>query len=296
MKILNDFLQRYNDYLQTFEDYLDKYTAKLQTKPEVLGESMKYSLQNGGKRIRPVLALACADVLAVPQEEILPFTLALEMIHAYSLVHDDLPAMDDDDFRRGKPSNHKAFGEANAILAGDGLLNEAYAVCFQECLKGEKYALAAKTLNECAGVYGMIAGQSADLYYSKQNAAVSEDDLKYIHDHKTGKLLIAPVLIASILGNNRQYIEMERFGKLLGVLFQMTDDILDVTGDFDKLGKTVGKDEKENKLTYVRLYGLEGAKVRADICARDCHTVLESIDADTEFLHGLVDYVLNRRH
>lgn len=296
MKILNDFLQRYNDYLQTFEDYLNDYTSKLQTKPEILGESMKYSLQNGGKRIRPVLALACADVLNVPKTEILPFALALEMIHAYSLVHDDLPAMDDDDFRRGKPSNHKAFGEANAILAGDGLLNEAYAVCFQECLKGEKYALAAKTLNECAGVYGMIAGQSADLYFSEQNAAVFEDDLKYIHAHKTGKLLLAPVLIASILGNNRQYIEMERFGKLLGVLFQMTDDILDVTGDFDKLGKTVGKDEKENKLTYVRLYGLEGAKVRADICARDCHTVLESVDADTEFLHGLVDYVLNRSH
>lgn len=142
----------------------------------------------------------------------------------------------------------------------------------------------------------MIAGQSADLYFSEQNAGVAEDDLKYIHAHKTGKLLLAPVLIASILGNNRQYIEMERFGKLLGVLFQMTDDILDVTGDFDKLGKTVGKDEKENKLTYVRLYGLEGAKVRADICARDCHTVLESVDADTEFLHGLVDYVLNRSH
>ena len=294
MKILNDFLQKYNDYLQTFENYLTDYTAKLQTKPEVLGESMQYSLQNGGKRIRPVLALACADALRVPQDEILPFALALEMIHAYSLVHDDLPAMDDDDFRRGKPSNHKVYGEANAILAGDGLLNEAYAICFGECLKGEKYAMAAKFLNECAGVHGMIAGQSADLYYSEKSATVTEADLKYIHAHKTGKLLLAPIVLASILGDNSQYIELERFGKLLGVLFQMTDDILDVTGDFAKLGKTVGKDERENKLTYVRLYGLEGAKIRADICARDCHTVLESVNADTEFLHGLVDYVLTR--
>ena len=296
MKILNDFLQRYNDYLTAFESYLNDYADRLTTKPEVLGESMKYSLKNGGKRIRPVLALACAEVLGVEREEILPFALALEMIHSYSLVHDDLPAMDNDDFRRGKPSNHKAFGEANAILAGDGLLNEAYAVCFQECLKGEKYALASKVLNECAGVYGMIAGQSADLYYSDENLVVSEDDLKYIHAHKTGKLLLAPVVIASILANNRQYIELERFGKLLGVLFQITDDILDTTGDFSKLGKTVGKDERENKLTFVRLYGLEGAKVRADMCARDCHTVLESIDADTEFLHGLVDYVLTRSY
>lgn len=293
---MNDFLSRYERYQKTFEAYLNDYTNRLHTTPEVLGESMKYSLENGGKRIRPVLALACADTLGLLQEEILPYALALEMIHAYSLIHDDLPAMDNDDFRRGKPSNHKVFGEANAILAGDGLLNEAYGICFSECLKGEKYALAAKFLSECAGAYGMIAGQSADLYFSERNAEVSESDLKYIHAHKTGKLLLAPIAIASILSDNRHYIELERFGKLLGVLFQMTDDILDVTGDFATLGKTVGKDEKENKLTYVRLYGLEGAKVRADICARDCHTVLESVDSDVEFLHGLVDYVLNRSH
>lgn len=291
---MSDFYLSYENYLSDFENYLNDYVQKLTTRPEVLGESMRYSLQNGGKRIRPVLALACADALSVAREDILPFALALEMIHTYSLIHDDLPAMDNDDFRRGVPSSHKKFGEANAILAGDALLNEAYAVCFNECLKGEKYALASKFLNECAGIFGMLAGQSADLYHSEKGAEVTEEQLEYIYEHKTGKLLLAPVIIASILSENNDYITMERFGRLLGRLFQMTDDILDVTGSFDALGKSVGKDEKENKLTCVKLYGLEGAKIRADICARDCHALLEGVDGETQFLSDLVDYVRNR--
>ena len=291
---MNDYNSRYEHYLTTFETYAKAYADKLTTKPQVLGESMKYSLLSGGKRIRPVLALACAETLGLPAREILPFALALEMIHVNSLIPDDLPAMDNDDFRRGKPSNHKAFGEANAILAGDGLLNEAYGICFNESMKGEKYALASKFLNECAGVYGMIAGQSADLYFSSNGKEVTEEDLSYVYEHKTGKLLLAPDAIASILSDNKYYLPLERFGKLLGRLFQMTDDILDVTGNFDELGKSVGKDEKENKLTCVRLYGLEGAKIRADMCASDCHTVLEGIDGNTEFLHDTIDYVLTR--
>ena len=293
---MNDFNIRYQEYLTAFEEYLNDYVKKLNTQPAVLAESMKYSLLSGGKRVRPVLALACADVLSLDRAEILPFALALEMIHTYSLVHDDLPAMDDDDYRRGRLSSHKKFGEANAILAGDALLNEAYALCFKECLKGEKYALAAELLNECAGIYGMIAGQSADMEFTQTDKEINEEELAFIYEHKTGKLLLAPVAMASILQNNKQYITLERFGKLLGKLFQMTDDSLDVIGEFDKLGKTVGKDEKENKLTCVRLYGLEGAKIRADICASDCHAVLEGIDGDTGFLHQLVDYVLNRTH
>ena len=289
-----DFDLCYNAYLTAFEKYAKDYAEKLKTFPSVLGESMQYSLLNGGKRIRPVLALACAEVLGVEQREILPFSLALEMIHTYSLIHDDLPAMDNDDFRRGKPSSHKVFGEANAVLAGDALLNEAYALCFEESMKGEKYALASKFLNECAGIYGMIAGQSADLYYSQENTDISEDKLRYVYEHKTGKLLLAPVAIASILKNNKCYFALEKFGKLLGTLFQMTDDILDVTGEFENLGKSIGKDEKENKLTCVRLYGLEGAKIRADMCGKDCHSVLDGVEGNVTFLHDLVDFVLNR--
>ena len=291
---MTDFDLLYNEYLSEFNAYAQSYADKLKTKPAILADSMKYSLLNGGKRVRPVLMLACADVLSGAKEDVLPFALALEMIHTYSLVHDDLPAMDNDDFRRGKPLNHRQFGEANAILAGDGLLNEAYAICFNECFKGEKYVLAAQFLNECAGVYGMIEGQSADLYYTNSNEDVSEEELNYIYEHKTGKLLLAPVAIASILSGNKYYLPLEQFGKLLGQLFQMTDDILDVTGEFDTLGKSIGKDDKENKLTCIRLYGLQGAKVRAELCAKDCKAVLEGVDGDTRFLNALVDYVLNR--
>ncbi len=291
-----DFDLTYKGYLTEFEAYLTEYTQKMKTSPEILGESMKYSLLNGGKRIRPVLALACADILGLDKEIILPFALALEMIHTYSLIHDDLPAMDNDDFRRGKPSLHKAFGEGNAILAGDGLLNEAYAICFHESMKGEAFALASKYLNECAGIYGMIAGQSADLLYTATDAPVTENTLTYIYEHKTGKLLLAPVTLASILSGNKYFFALERFGKSLGTLFQMTDDILDATGDFENLGKSIGKDEKDHKLTCVRLYGLEGAKIRADMCAKECHTLLEAIDEDVTFLHSLVDFVQQRSH
>ncbi|MBR4943517.1 MAG: polyprenyl synthetase family protein, partial [Clostridia bacterium] len=229
---MNDYHLHYERYLRIFEEYAENRINKIQTRPAVLGESMRYSMLCGGKRIRPVLALACAEVIGVDLEEILPFALALEMIHTYSLIHDDLPAMDNDDYRRGKLTNHKKFGEANAILAGDALLNEAYAICFQECMKGEKYVLAASFLNECAGVYGMIAGQSADMEFSDSQRELTEEELSYIYEHKTGKLLLAPIMLASILKNNKDYFDFEKFGKFLGQLFQMTDDILDVTGDF----------------------------------------------------------------
>lgn len=291
---MSDFDILYEQYLTEFNEYTTKYASNLKTNPSVLGESMQYSLLNGGKRVRPVLMLACAEVLGIEKEEVLPFALALEMIHTYSLVHDDLPAMDNDDFRRGKPSNHKQFGEANAILAGDALLNEAYALCFKECLKGEKYILASQYLNECAGAYGMIIGQSADLYFTNSNERVSEKDLHYIYEHKTGKLLLAPVVIPSILSGNKYYIALQQFGRTLGELFQMTDDILDVTGDFNKLGKSIGKDAQENKLTCIQLYGLEGAKIRAESCARDCRAFLEGIEGNVQFLSALIDYVLKR--
>ena len=262
---MNDFNERYQAYLKEFEVYLTAEIASWKTSPSVLGESMAYSLLNGGKRIRPVLMLACADVLNLDKKDVLPFALALEMIHTYSLVHDDLPAMDNDDFRRGKPSSHKAFGEDNAILAGDALLNEAYSICFDQCVKGEKYVRASKTLCVSAGMKGMIVGQSADLYYSKQDKQnFTEERLVYIHEHKTGALLLAPVVIPSILADNKYYFELEEFGKILGRLFQITDDILDVVGNFEELGKSIGKDAEENKLTYVNLYGLERARLYAE--------------------------------
>jgi geranylgeranyl diphosphate synthase type II len=293
---LYNFKEKYEQYLKIFEDYANSQANQLTTMPDILGESMKYSLFLGGKRIRPVLALAVAEIFNLPNDVILPYALALEMIHTYSLIHDDLPAMDNDDFRRGKPSNHKKYGEANAILAGDGLLNTAYGICISQCAKGEKFCIASQILCECAGINGMIAGQSLDLKFTSSNEPCTEKDLLAIYKLKTGKLLLAPILIASVLSGGKNYFELEEFGQNLGYLFQFTDDILDEIGSFEKLGKTIGKDKTEKKLTSISFYGLEGAKIQADFRAAKCYNVLDGIDGDTEFLSDLISYIRNREN
>ena len=288
------FNEKYDLYLKAFNDYAAGYFSKLKTTPALLKESMEYSFSSGGKRIRPVLTLAVADALGVNREEVLPFALATEMIHTYSLIHDDLPAMDNDDYRRGKLSSHKKFGEGHAILAGDALLNTAYLLCFNMCFKGEKYVRAAHILCEYAGIDGMLAGQSADLLNAEKDAPADEKTLRFIDEHKTGKLMLASILTACVLADNKNYFELEQFGKYLGTLFQITDDILDETADFSALGKTIGKDKLENKLTFATLYGVDGAKIQADIYASDAYAVLDGIDGDTSFLRDLVTYVRNR--
>ena len=289
-----NFKEKYQFYLNIFEEYLENNKEVLTTMPNVLGESMQYSLFSGGKRIRPVLLLAVAEVLGLNFENVLPFAFAIEMIHAYSLIHDDLPAMDNDDFRRGKLSNHKQFGEATAILAGDGLLNTAYSVCFQAVARGSEYLRAAQYLCDCAGVKGMIAGQTMDLKFSNRADDLNDVELEQIHRLKTGKLIAAPVLIPSILTNYKNYFELEDFAQNLGLLFQITDDILDEEGSFEKVGKTVGKDQAKNKFTFVKAYGLNGAKIQADLYASNCVTVLDALNGDVTFLHDLVGYVRTR--
>ena len=289
-----DYDRQYAAYLSSFEEALQKHCDALSDKSPTLKKAMVYSVTLGGKRIRPVLMLAAADMLGTPAEEVIPFAVALEFIHTYSLIHDDLPAMDNDDFRRGRPSNHKVFGEAQAILAGDALLNAAYDLCFAQCFKGEKYVRASKYLCEAAGENGMIAGQSADVLWANKTD-FTEEELRFIYKYKTGKLIVAPLAIASILADDRGFLELEAFGRSLGRLFQLTDDILDVTGDFGQLGKTVGKDKDEGKLTCVRLYGLEKAQIEADLCADDCLLSLERLDADTAFLKDLVHVVRERK-
>lgn len=288
------FQEKYGQYLSIFNDYAEAYFHQLKTSPELLKESMAYSFLNGGKRVRPVLTLAVADTLGVSHEKVLPFALATEMIHTYSLIHDDLPSMDNDDYRRGKPSNHKAFGEGNAILAGDALLNTAYLVCFDACFHGEEYIRAARMLCEYAGIDGMLAGQSADLLSEGKDTPIDEAMLRFIDDQKTGKLILSSVLTPCVLAQNANYFEFEQFGKYLGTLFQITDDILDETADFSSLGKTAGKDKKEKKLTFVSLYGVDGAKIQADMYAANAAVVLEGIEGDTAFLREFVSYVRNR--
>lgn len=287
------FEEKYQEYKDLFEDKLSAFCATVTCKPDILAESMKYSLNLGGKRLRPVLMYAVADMLGLDREKVTGFALALELIHTYSLIHDDLPEMDNDDFRRGKPSNHKVFGQGNAVLAGDALLNTAYSLLIDECRGGGEYVSAAKFICDCAGAYGMIAGQSADLAH--ENDKVSDEDiLDFIYENKTAKLILAAVLTSSILCCGKYYAELNVFGNNLGYLFQLTDDILDVEGSFSSLGKSIGKDKAEGKYTCVKLYGLEKSKLKADIHAEKCSRILEGINGDTEFLKQLANFVRQR--
>ncbi len=289
---MKTFQERYSEYAEATENALREYCESLDFRPAILTESMRYSLLLGGKRIRPVLFLAALDAFGVDWKKELNFAVAIEMIHTYSLIHDDLPAMDNDDFRRGKPSNHKMFGEANAILAGDALLNTAYSVLFGESARGERYLRASRYLCDAAGADGMIAGQSADLLYTAQEDAGGAE-LEFIYDHKTGKLIVAPLAMAAILAD-RNLTASERFGQSLGALFQMTDDILDVKGTKEGMGKTVGKDRAEDKLTCVKVYGLMASELQADLLAERCNVALEEFDCDVSFFQGIVALVRSR--
>lgn len=288
-----DFDGKYSEYQEYFNRQLKNYCDELTTEPKLLGESMKYSLMLGGKRIRPVIMYAVADVLGVERERITPYALAMEFIHTYSLIHDDLPEMDNDDFRRGKPSNHKVFGAGNAVLAGDGLLNTAYSILFGQCYKGTEYISAAKFICDAAGINGMIAGQSADLVHEGDKYP-DEEVLSYIYENKTGKLIVASATVPSVLSGGKYYSELKEFGRRLGLLFQLTDDILDVCGDFSNLGKSIGKDKDEGKMTSVSVYGLDASKLRVDLLGDDCYKILDGLDCDATFLYRLVDFVKAR--
>ena len=290
---MTDFDIKYAQYQKIFEEYLTSFCDKLVCEPPILKESLVYSLKLGGKRIRPVLMLAFAELFGLENSKVLNFALALELIHTYSLIHDDLPEMDNDDFRRGKPSNHKVFGVGNAVLAGDGLLNTAYSILFNECFNGNEYVSAAKYICDCAGIGGMIAGQSADLLH-ENDESVDEDVLDFIHRNKTAKLIMAACVPPSILCSGKYYSEIKTFSCDLGCLFQLTDDILDVEGSFENMGKSIGKDSTEGKYTAVRLYGLPDCKLRADLFTDRCLKMLDGINGDTQFLKQLVYFVRHR--
>ncbi len=290
---MTEFELNYENLKKSFDGILDSFCAGLDCKPEILNDSLIYSLRLGGKRIRPVLMFAVGKLLGLDSQKLKNFALALELIHTYSLIHDDLPEMDNDDFRRGKPSNHKVYGTGNAVLAGDGLLNTAYSVLFGECFNGSEYVSAAKYICDCAGIKGMIAGQSADLLH-QNDSEIDEDVLDFIYENKTSKLIMAAVVVPSILCGGKYYSELKLFGRDLGFLFQITDDILDVEGNFENLGKSVGKDSAEGKYTSVRLYGLDKSNVKADLLCERCVKILESFNGNTEFLKDLVNFVRQR--
>ncbi len=263
-------------------------------------EAARYSLLGGGKRIRPVLLLATAEMLGVNRSVALPFAVALEMIHTYSLIHDDLPCMDDDDLRRGRPTCHKVYSEALAVLAGDALLNRAYEILL-DAIRPEipGSVEAARRIASAAGSRGMIGGQSLDLAAAGQTITLPE--LRILHQLKTGALLKAPVLAAAALaGVDQEMTELlTEYAVALGLAFQIQDDILDTTSDAGTLGKTVGKDARDKKPTYVSLLGTSSAKVHLDdsisLAASTLHA-MHLAGLKTHFLEGLTAYVRLRTH
>ena len=249
-----------SEYADLVNQALEPQLNSLGNIPERLREAMLYSLLAGGKRLRPVLLLAACEMAGGSAEEALPFACALEMIHTYSLIHDDLPGMDNDDLRRGKPTSHRVFGEGMAILAGDGLLNGAMETVLAAALKmnDTRGLRAAEILARHAGVTGMIAGQTLDV--TMEGCAPTEDTVRYIHAHKTADLIQAPMEMGLVLaGCEPERVEKGRnYGYHLGIAFQIMDDIMDVIGDAALMGKNPGMDG--NKMTWVALKGLDGAR------------------------------------
>jgi geranylgeranyl diphosphate synthase type II len=254
--------QAYPDHLRlTVEGYLESLRFATDPEADGLEQAMRYSLLAGGKRIRPVLALATASAIGRRPNWALPLAAAIELIHTYSLIHDDLPAMDDDDLRRGRPTCHRAFGEDVAILAGDGLYAEAFALLLARQEAAPEHLLAAaRELARATGAQGMVAGQYIDV---SGTARAGGDGLRHLHELKTGKLIAASVQCVLLLDGTGEAETMDRFASFaqeLGVLFQIVDDILDVTGSPETLGKQQGSDERLGKRTYVTEFGLDGAR------------------------------------
>ena len=264
---------------------------------KVIYDSASYSLNIGGKRIRPLLMLLTYNMYKENWREILEFSSAIEMIHTYSLIHDDLPCMDNDDLRRGKPTNHKVYGEDIAVLAGDALLNEAMNVMMKFSLNhGREALVASQKIAEAAGAEGMIGGQVVDII--NEGKKISEEELRYMHMKKTGALIKVSIVAGAILGNaSEEEIELlEKFGENLGLAFQIKDDILDVIGNTEKLGKKVLSDEENDKTNFISMHGL-------DYCIKECErltnesiNILDSLSVNTEALKFLTKKLLDREN
>jgi geranylgeranyl diphosphate synthase type II len=257
-----------------------------------LQEAMRYSLLAGGKRIRPVLTLATARAVGAEPERFLPVACAVELIHTYSLIHDDLPAMDDDELRRGQPTSHVKFGEDVAILAGDGLFAEAVRLFCEQPGEPARVLAALRELSAATGVDGMVGGQYVDVAVAERDA----DGLLALHTLKTGRLIAASVGIVLTLNGlaEPETIPFRRFASELGVLFQIVDDILDVTGSDEQLGKTHGSDERHGKLTYVSLFGLERARELAAESHAKATGALAEAGGETADLRRIADYIFTR--
>lgn len=291
------FEQTYLQRKGIFLEALDQTMAARTSIPSRLKEAMEYSLFAGGKRLRPILLIAAHELAGGTADHCMPLACAVEMIHTYSLIHDDLPAMDDDDLRRGKPTSHKVFGEALAILAGDALLNLAYEVILEGAVSfpgdPRAYLKGAAYLAHSAGSAGMIAGQTADM----TQEAAGEAALRYIHDHKTGALITGSLCAGAGSANAADTLceALCRYGEALGLAFQITDDILDEIGDPKALGKHTGRDKTRNKLTYPLRFGLQAAQRMALEETERAAAILAPYGADGRFLTELAYSITARQ-
>ncbi|WP_342490690.1 polyprenyl synthetase family protein [Bacillus sp. FSL R5-0422] len=292
---LNEFLTTRK---QTIEDYLFTYVQEL-TIPEDLKSSMLYSLKAGGKRLRPVLVLALLNAYGKNEEDGIPVGCAVEMIHTYSLIHDDLPCMDDDDLRRGKPTNHKVYGEATAVLAGDALLTESFRLITSQLsnsVSADKKLRIVDELVKSAGALGMVGGQFDDMEAEQKQVSLAE--LESIHARKTGKLLTFSVAAGAMLaGASDDDIEkLREFSYHIGIAFQIRDDILDLEGSEEKIGKRVGSDTANEKSTYPSLLTLSGAKEKLDEHITRAKEIVSNLQLEQQLLHGLCDLIASRDH
>jgi len=293
-----EFMEKQKSYADMINDFLEGYIKENDLIEKSIYSAMRYSLLAGGKRLRPVLALSVCDMLKGDLNEVLPFACAVEMIHTYSLIHDDLPAMDNDDYRRGKPTNHKIYGESLAILAGDGLLNMAFELMLEStsnnCNNIENKVKAMEYISKSSGVKGMIGGQVIDT--ESENKQVPIQTLEHMHRCKTGALIKAPVVSAAIICNAscEELRSLELYAEGLGLAFQIKDDILDVEGSTEKLGKQVGSDMSNKKTTYVSIYGLEKSKQMLKRTTEEAIKSIEKFGTKASFLKELAEYLIVR--
>ena len=293
----------FKDYLASSKQNIEQWLGEVLNSPnqefEQLYESMNYSLMQGGKRIRPILTKAVLEMLHKEPADYKEFLCAMECIHTYSLVHDDLPAMDNDDFRRGKPTNHKVFGDGMATLAGDALLNYAFEIMLKESLGKENADIRLKAIYEIArgaGIYGMIGGQVVDI--ESENKSIEKEKLDFIHMNKTAAMIIGCMRAGAIMCNacEDDLQNITKYAKNIGLAFQIVDDILDIVGDEKALGKPVGSDIENHKSTYPSLIGLDESKKVATDLIKEAKDSIRKISGESRFLEDLADYIISRDH
>lgn len=294
-----EFKQCLKEKASFIENVLKEYMPKEEGYQKTVIEAMNYSLSAGGKRLRPILTLEACKIAGGNEEEAIPFAVAIEMIHTYSLIHDDLPALDNDDLRRGRPTNHKVYGEAMGILAGDALLNYAFEVMLSDSINKEnpeKYLKAINEIAKGAGIYGMIGGQVVDV--ESENKQIEKEKLDYIHMNKTAAMMVGCMRAGAIIGgaNSEQMEEITKYAKNIGLSFQIVDDILDIVGDEAKLGKKVGSDIENHKSTYPSLLGLDKSKEIAYNLIDEAKKSIEKLSDDVDFLKGLAEYIIDREY